>query len=95
MQGLNYEGVPSQLKNTAIPFKYNDFLGLKKIINDNPEIGIIKMEVERNIKPKNNFLKKVRDICNKNNIILIFDECTSGFRETFGGLHLKYKIIQI
>jgi glutamate-1-semialdehyde aminotransferase len=23
---------------------------------------------------------------------LIFDECTSGFRETFGGLHLKYKI---
>ena len=23
---------------------------------------------------------------------MIFDECTSGFRETFGGLHLKYKI---
>jgi len=23
---------------------------------------------------------------------LIFDECTSGFRETFGGLHLKYKV---
>ena len=93
MEGLSYEGIPSQLKNTSIPFKYNDFLGLKKIINDNPEIGIIKMEVERNIKPKNNFLKKVRDICNEKNIILIFDECTSGFRETFGGLHLKYEII--
>ena len=25
-------------------------------------------------------------------IILIFDECTTGFRETLGGLHLKYKI---
>jgi glutamate-1-semialdehyde aminotransferase len=23
---------------------------------------------------------------------LIFDECTSGFRESFGGLHLKYKV---
>ena len=23
---------------------------------------------------------------------MIFDECTSGFRETFGGLHKKYKI---
>ena len=23
---------------------------------------------------------------------MIFDECTSGFRETFGGLHLKYGI---
>ena len=25
-------------------------------------------------------------------IILIFDECTSGFRETIGGLHLNYKV---
>ena len=23
---------------------------------------------------------------------MIFDECTSGFRETFGGLHLKYNV---
>jgi len=25
-------------------------------------------------------------------IVLIFDECTSGFRETFGGLHKKYGV---
>ena len=31
-------------------------------------------------------------LCNKYNILLIFDECTSGFRETNGGLHLKYKV---
>ena len=37
-------------------------------------------------------MKNVRNICDKNNIILIFDECTSGFRETFGGLHLKYNV---
>ena len=24
--------------------------------------------------------------------VLIFDECTSGFRETFGGLHKKYGV---
>ena len=50
------------------------------------------MEVERNIKPKNNFLKKVRELANKNNIILIFDECTTGFRQTYGGLHKKYNV---
>ena len=50
------------------------------------------MEVERNVPPTDNFLGKVREICDKNNIILIFDECTSGFRETFGGLHLKYVV---
>ena len=45
------------------------------------------MEVIRNFPPNDNFLKKVRQLCNKKNIILIFDECTSGFRETFGGIH--------
>ena len=50
------------------------------------------MEVERNIKPKNNFLNKVRSLCSKHKVILIFDECTTGFRETLGGLHKKYKV---
>ena len=35
---------------------------------------------------------EVRNLCDKKKIILIFDECTSGFRETYGGLHKKYKI---
>ena len=50
------------------------------------------MEVMRNIQPKNNFLKKIREICNKKKIILIFDECTSGYRENMGGIHLKFKV---
>ena len=37
------------------------------------------MEVKRNFNPKDNFLKKVRKLCDEK-IILIFDECTSGFR---------------
>ena len=41
------------------------------------------MEVERNIKPQNNFLEKVRKLANKYKAVLIFDECTSGFRQTF------------
>ena len=50
------------------------------------------MEVQREKKPKNNFLKKVRNITKKNKIVLIFDECTSGFREGYGGLHKKYGV---
>ena len=50
------------------------------------------MEVMRNSPPKNNFLKKVRKLADEKKIILIFDECTSGFRETNGGLHKKYNI---
>ena len=50
------------------------------------------MEVLRNELPKNNFLKKVRKLANKNGIILIFDECTTGFRGNFGGLHKKINV---
>jgi glutamate-1-semialdehyde 2,1-aminomutase len=91
LEGLDASGVSSSLKNTCFAFDYNDIQGLKRLIKTK-NIGIIFMEVRRNIEPKNNFLKKVRNIATKNNIVLIFDECTSGFRETFGGLHLKYKV---
>ena len=37
-------------------------------------------------------MKKVRKLATEREIVLIFDECTSGFRETFGGLHKKYDI---
>jgi glutamate-1-semialdehyde 2,1-aminomutase len=48
--------------------------------------------VVRNAEPEDGFLHKVRDLASRNGIVLIFDECTSGFRETFGGLYLKYGV---
>jgi len=91
MGGLEAKGVPKNLKNTAFPFTYNNLDELNNIIK-NHDIGAIKMEVSRNFKPKNNFLKKIRSICDRKNIVLIFDECTSGFRQTFGGLHKLYNV---
>ena len=91
MSGLNYEGIPENLKNTSFPFPYNNFNYLQNLINKK-KIGIIKMEVMRNFEPHDNFLKKVRNLCNKKKIILIFDECTSGYRENMGGIHLNFKV---
>ena len=84
-------GVPSVLSKLIFAFNYNDIDHLKYLI-EKKNIKIVKMEVERNIKPKNNFLNKVRSLCSKHKVILIFDECTTGFRETLGGLHKRYKV---
>tara|TARA_B100001287_G_scaffold62031_1_gene50125 strand:+ start:27436 stop:29469 length:2034 start_codon:yes stop_codon:yes gene_type:complete len=93
LPGLNPNGVPKALAGTALPFEYNKIDQLEKLIDENRgEIAAIKMEVSRNTGPKDNFLQNVRDLATENNIILIFDECTSGFRETFGGLHKKYNV---
>ncbi len=91
LPGLKPKGVPQVLDKTIFPFRYNDLNELKKIVKEH-EIGVIKMEVVRNIAPENNFLLEVRKFADKNNIILIFDECSSGFRETNGGIHKKYNI---
>ena len=90
---LKYKGVPNDLKNSIYTFNYNDIDKLSEIITKDKQVGIIKMEVERDQKPNKGFLKKVRKLADDNGIILIFDECTSGFRETFGGLHLKYNVV--
>ena len=93
LPGLQPNGVPRGLTGTTLPFNYNDIEQLEQLVKDNKgEIAAIKMEVSRNEGPKDNYLQKVRDLATENNIILIFDECTSGFRETFGGLQKKYGV---
>jgi glutamate-1-semialdehyde 2,1-aminomutase len=93
LPGLLPKGVPRSLSGTTLPFNYNDIEELESIISANPDqIAAIKMEVFRNFEPKDDFLQKVRALASKHGIALIFDECTSGFRETFGGLHKKYQV---
>jgi len=91
LPGLEPKGVPRNLRDTVLPFRYNNFTELDALVKQH-DIGVIKMEVERNEPPKDNFLSKVRKLATEKGIVLIFDECTSGFRETFGGLHKKYGV---
>jgi glutamate-1-semialdehyde 2,1-aminomutase len=91
LPGLEPNGVPSNLRGTVFPFNYNNFAQLEALVNTQ-DIGVIKMEVVRSKGPEDNFLHKVRALATAKGIVLIFDECTSGFRETFGGLHKKYGV---
>ncbi len=91
LPGLEPKGVPQDLSGSVLPFNYNRFDELEALVADH-DVGVIKMEVSRNDGPKAGFLQKVRDLATANGIVLIFDECTSGFRETFGGLHKKYGV---
>jgi glutamate-1-semialdehyde 2,1-aminomutase len=83
--------VPRDLRGTVFTFNYNKIDELEGLVA-NHDIGVVKMEVSRNEGPKDNFLKKVKKICVEKNIVLIFDECTSGFRESFGGLHKRFDV---
>ena len=91
LPGLEPTGVPHELRGNTLTFKYNDFAELEDLVSAN-EIGVIVMEVMRSEGPHDDFLKRVRDLATAKNIVLIFDECSSGFRQTFGGLHKLFDV---
>jgi len=91
LPGLDPLGVPKSLKGSVFPFLYNDFEELENLVR-NHDIGVIKMEVQRNYPPKEGYLQRIRKLATDSNIVLIFDECTSGFRETYGPLFKKYNV---
>jgi glutamate-1-semialdehyde aminotransferase len=91
LPGLEPKGVPRSLAGSIATFPYNNFAALEDLVAQG-DIGVIKMEVIRTEQPRDGFLSKVRELASRKGIVLIFDECTSGFRETFGGIHQKYGV---
>ena len=91
LPGLEPKGIPRNLKGTVLPFNYNNFAELEALVNAH-DIGVIKMEVMRNNEPEDNFLHKVRQLATDKKIVLIFDECSSGFRQSYGGLHKVFGV---
>lgn len=91
LPGLEPRGVPESLRGTVFPFTYNRFDELETLVRQH-DIGVIKMEVMRNIEPQDDFLQRVRQLATAHGIVLVFDECTSGFRQALGGLHKCYGV---
>lgn len=91
LPGLDPAGVPVSLEGSAFPFTYGDLNRLEALLLRG-DIGVVKMEVARSSAPDVEFLQGVRHLTQQHGATLIFDECTSGFRECLGGLHKKISI---
>ncbi len=98
----NSPGVTQGTAKDTLLAKYNDLESVTALVNANlGEIAAIIIEpVAGNmgcIPPKEGFLEALRQICNDNNILLIFDEVMTGFRLARGGaqelLNVKADIV--
>ncbi|MEL0645676.1 glutamate-1-semialdehyde 2,1-aminomutase [Olleya sp. Ti.3.14] len=86
----NSPGVTQGTAKDTLLAKYNDLANVEALINANKnEIACIIIEpVAGNmgcIPPKAGFLEGLRDLCDANNILLVFDEVMTGFRLAKGG----------
>ena len=93
LKGLDPLGVPKALKNLVIPFRFNSYEDLDKIVKKNAKhCAAIVFEPCRDYLPEKQYLKELRKIATLNDCVLIFDEITSGFRINTGGSHLSMNV---
>ncbi len=87
-------GVTQESKDKTKNFKYNDIDSLKDTISLYKDNGIacVIMEPAATQEPNEGYLQAVRDICTKENIVLIFDEVVSGFRFHPKGAQYLYDV---
>ena len=93
----NSPGVTQGTAKDTILAPFNDLLSVKNIIkaNQNEIAAIIIEPVAGNmgcIPPVKGFLEGLRELCNKYDILLIFDEVMTGFRLSKGGVQELYGI---
>ncbi|WP_354689764.1 aminotransferase class III-fold pyridoxal phosphate-dependent enzyme [Lentibacter algarum] len=91
LSGLSTTGVPEYLRGKVHPFTYNSCEEFNVAVSGN-NVGTVIMEPMRNINPAPGFLEHIRQVCTAKGIVLIFDECSSGFRENLGGYSQNFSI---
>ncbi len=90
-------GVTAGVSADTLTAPYNDLDAVKKLVAENKtQIAAIIIEpVAGNmgcIIPQPGFLQGLRQICNEENIVFIFDEVMTGFRLALGGAQERLKI---
>ena len=83
-------GIPEELSKLVLVNEWNDFAGIEKTVKEqHSEIAAIITEPvmgnAASIQPKEGYLKFLKELCDKNDIVLIFDEVKTGFRLSDGG----------
>lgn len=90
---LRHAGVPSAVRALTTPFPYNDLDALEDLlVRHKGEVACIIMEPMGVVPPLQGFLEGVRALADSHEVILIFDECWTGFRIDLRGAYGKFGV---
>jgi glutamate-1-semialdehyde 2,1-aminomutase len=87
LPGLKPSGVPAGLRDTAIPFLFNDVEDFERVMAAHPDVGVICVEGARYDFPTSEFLDAITRVARARSIVIVSDEITSGWRMTDGGVY--------
>ena len=83
-------GIPKAVQDLTSTFNYNDIQSVKDSLDEDTACVILEPFVFE--APKDNFLKNLKEICEENRTLLIFDEMWTGFRISLGGAQEYFNV---
>jgi glutamate-1-semialdehyde aminotransferase len=83
-------GIPAPVRDLTFTFDYNDLDGLERSLDADTACVILEPVVFA--EPRDDFLKRVRKLCDERGALLVFDEMWTGFRLAVGGAQQKYDV---
>lgn len=88
-------GIPESIRQDTLIAPFNDPTFLESLLAEyEGEVAAVFMEpFQRIIPPEDGFLETVRELCNKHEALLIYDEIVSGFRFSYGGAQEVYGVV--
>lgn len=86
-------GIPQETIEKTKLFHYNDIASLEELIARHPsQLACLVLEPAVTEEPKDDFLQRAQEICQKNGIVFILDEMITGFRWHIKGAQHFYGV---
>lgn len=86
-------GVPVAVRDLSVKFHYNDIGSLKRLFRAYPgRIAAVILEPAKYEEPVDNYLHRVKELCQQQGALFILDEVNTGFRWHRGGAQTVYGI---
>jgi glutamate-1-semialdehyde 2,1-aminomutase len=87
-------GIPQATIDLTLKFRYNDLASLQELFELHPgKIACVLLEAETMHPPSPGYLQGLKDLCEQQGAILIFDEMITGFRWHLGGAQKFHGVV--
>jgi glutamate-1-semialdehyde 2,1-aminomutase len=87
-------GIPAEARSQTLRFQYNDLESLRTLFARYPNrIAAVFLEPARTSEPQAGFLTALRELCDTQGVVLVFDEMITGFRWHLGGAQKLYGVV--
>lgn len=89
-----HQGIPDAVRNNTVEFEYNDIESLERIFDRHPDDVAAIVTTPVNLSPpEDEFLERVREIADREDALLVFDEILTGFRFAVGGAQEFFDVV--